>query len=105
MVVASRLSRAPPLVHLGARERGRRPAGVQRNRGTAVGGATEALPAPIPEGDEGRDQSRVRVVARSPFQLQVAPSRLIPEQPDASFGLGIAIEESPRGTHYGHGGR
>ena len=29
----------------------------------------------------------------------------IPDQPGASWGLGISIEETPHGTHYGHGGR
>ncbi len=29
----------------------------------------------------------------------------VPDQPGTSWGLGIAIEETPQGTHYGHGGR
>ena len=29
----------------------------------------------------------------------------IPDQQGASWGLGIAIEETPVGTNYGHGGR
>jgi hypothetical protein len=29
----------------------------------------------------------------------------IPDQPAASWGLGIAIEKTPAGTNYGHGGR
>ena len=33
------------------------------------------------------------------------PQVKMPDQPGASWGLGIAIEETPLGTHYGHGGR
>ena len=29
----------------------------------------------------------------------------VPDHQGASWGLGIAIEETPHGTHYGHGGR
>ena len=29
----------------------------------------------------------------------------IPDEPKSSFGLGVAIEETPHGIHYGHGGR
>jgi CubicO group peptidase (beta-lactamase class C family) len=33
------------------------------------------------------------------------PQVKIPDEPGASWGLGIAIEETPFGTNYGHGGR
>jgi len=29
----------------------------------------------------------------------------IPDEPKSSFGLGVAIEDTPHGIHYGHGGR
>ena len=33
------------------------------------------------------------------------PQVKIPDEPGHSWGLGIAIEETPHGTNYGHGGR
>ena len=38
-------------------------------------------------------------------QEMLRPQVKVPDEKGTSWGLGISIEETPQGTHYGHGGR
>jgi CubicO group peptidase (beta-lactamase class C family) len=44
-------------------------------------------------------------LSEATFKEMLRAQSTIPEQNDTSFGLGIAMKETPQGIFYGHGGR